>query len=267
MTKIKFTLLFLFFGIAFSFSQSNLSKYKYIIVAKQYEFQKSENSHEINRLTSFLFKKNGFTTLFSDEQFPEDLAKNPNLALKAIVKKNPNFLKTKMQVLLNDYQNKTVFTSKEGISREKDYKQAYHQAIRDAFTSFNKLNYSYKKANAETKLIIKQENSIEKINTNTIPKNTNITRYKQGLKIYELHRNNQGFDLFEKNENNKNVLALKLLKSKKIPNVYYAFMNSEKEITIKNIAYFDKENNLILDGLNQQNSVIEVSSIIFTRLK
>lgn len=267
MSQLKLTLSILLFGIIFGFSQNDISSYKYVIVAKQYEFQKSENSYDINRLSHFLFKKNGFITLFNNDQFPDDLAKNPCLALKAVLIKNSSFFKTKIQIHLNDCHKKTIFSSKEGVSREKIFKTSYHEAIRDAFSSIKGLKYSYQE-NAPKKSITpkielpKSKNNDKKIIKNVIPKKIDISTYKQGLKTYELHKNNSGFDLFKKNNADKNMLVLKLLQSK-IPNVYYAYSINDTKISLENIAYFNENNDLILDELNNSNKIVKITSIIF----
>jgi hypothetical protein len=46
-------------------------------------------------------------------------------------------------VVLKDCKNAEVFTSVEGKSREKELKVAYNQALREAFSSFDKLEYKY----------------------------------------------------------------------------------------------------------------------------
>jgi hypothetical protein len=50
---------------------------------------------------------------------------------------------TKLILVLKDCKNAVLFTSIEGKSREKEYQVAYNQALREAFTSFDKLEYKY----------------------------------------------------------------------------------------------------------------------------
>ena len=50
---------------------------------------------------------------------------------------------TKLKIELVNCNNEVIFTSKEGKSKEKDYKKAYHEALRNAFQSISELNYSY----------------------------------------------------------------------------------------------------------------------------
>jgi hypothetical protein len=142
-TKLILTLstLFVVSGV---FAQSNLNNYKYVIVPNKFDFLKEDNQYQLNDLTGFLFKKYGFEAVKEDGDYPEDLALNRCLALKSDVLKDSGLFKTKLKIQLKDCNNRVVFTSKLGETREKEYKTAYQLALRDAFTSFEALNYKYK---------------------------------------------------------------------------------------------------------------------------
>jgi hypothetical protein len=135
--------LFLMFSFSVLFAQKNINSYKYILVPKQFEFQKSEDQYQLNSLTKFLFEKSGFTVLFTDENFPADLAANSCLGLKAKVNNDSGMFTTKMNVALTDCYNQVVFSTKDGKSKEKDYKTAYHEALRMAFSDIENLKYMY----------------------------------------------------------------------------------------------------------------------------
>ena len=135
--------LILVFSTAILFAQKDINSYKYIIVPNQYEFQKSEDQYQLNSLTKFLFEKQGFSVLLSNESFPEDLARNPCLALKAVLKNNSGMLTTKLNIDLLDCYNAVVFSSDEGRSKIKDYKKAYQEATRNTFAGIEALNYEY----------------------------------------------------------------------------------------------------------------------------
>ena len=135
--------LILVFSTAILFAQKDINSYKYIIVPNQYEFQKSEDQFQLNSLTKFLFEKQGFSVLLSNESFPEDLARNPCLALKAVLKNNSGMLTTKLNIDLLDCYNAVVFSSDEGRSKIKDYKKAYQEATRNTFAGIEALNYEY----------------------------------------------------------------------------------------------------------------------------
>ena len=125
------------------FSQKSINSYKYVIVPEQYEFQKSPDQYQVNSLTIFLFKKAGFNVLSSTESYPEDLAKNPCLALKGMVVNHSNILRTKVQVELIDCYNQVVFSSPIEDSKIKDYKKSYQEAVRKSFDTIQQLNYKY----------------------------------------------------------------------------------------------------------------------------
>lgn len=138
-------LIYIFVFITLSaFSQNSINNYKYIIVPKQLEIVNKPDKYQTSSLTKFLFNKYGYTAFIEDESFPNDLAKNRCLALTADAKDNSGMFTTKTQFVLKDCNNKIVYTSKEGKSKEKDYKKAYHEVLRKAFKSVKSLNYSYK---------------------------------------------------------------------------------------------------------------------------
>ena len=118
--------IFLMFSFSVLFAQKNINSYKYILVPKQFEFQKSADQYQLNSLTKFLFEKSGFTVVFTDENFPADLAANPCLGLKARVNNDSGMFSTKMNVALADCTNQVVFSTKDGKSKEKDYKTSYY---------------------------------------------------------------------------------------------------------------------------------------------
>lgn len=114
---------------------------QYIIVPKQFQFQKKENQYQINALCKFLFEKNNFVAVWNDN-LPENVVKNPCNTFKVDVKNQSNLLVTKVVLTLTDCKGSVVFTSREGKSREKDYTKAFNQAIRDAFEDVKKLKIS-----------------------------------------------------------------------------------------------------------------------------
>lgn len=134
------------FALALSFNglaQENLNKYKYILVPKQYEFQKRPDSYQINSLHKFLFEKAGFETLFTDDAYPDDLVKERCLGLTSKIVSNPSMFKTRFTVELYDCYNKLVYTSNEGTSKIKDYKKAYNETLRKAMAELIEMGYEY----------------------------------------------------------------------------------------------------------------------------
>lgn len=134
---------FLFVFNTKGFSQETINAYKYVVVPNSFNFLNEPNQYQTNALAKFLFEKYGFNALMADDEFPEDLNNNRCLALYADVEKHKAFLNTKLQVHLKDCNNKIVYSSEMGQSREKEYDKVYNLALRDAFQSFETLNYAY----------------------------------------------------------------------------------------------------------------------------
>jgi len=103
-----------------------------VIVPNRYTFQKEDNQYQLNALTKFLLEKQGFKA-YMESEVPAELLQNPCDALKADVKNQSNMMTSKVQFILTDCANKTVFTSEIGKSREKEFKKSYQEALRNAF--------------------------------------------------------------------------------------------------------------------------------------
>ncbi len=125
------------------FAQTNLNNYKYIIVPNKFDFLKEDNQYRLNELAQFLFKKYGFTALMEGSEYPEDLMFNRCLALRSDAEKEPGMFKTKIKVILKDCNDRIVYVSETGESRQKQFDKAYNESLRAAFTSFGTLNYNY----------------------------------------------------------------------------------------------------------------------------
>jgi len=103
-----------------------------VIVPNRYTFQKEDNQYQLNALTKFLLEKQGFKA-YMESEAPAELLQNPCDALRADVKNQSNMMTSKVQFILTDCANKTVFTSEIGKSREKEFKKSYQEALRNAF--------------------------------------------------------------------------------------------------------------------------------------
>ena len=124
-------------------AQTDLNQYKYVSVPDRFDFMKTNDQYQISSLTQFLLNKKGFNVLESIENYPSDLASNSCLLLDMNIEKIKGFLKTKLEVQFINCKKEVVFRSAIGISKEKDFKMAYHQALRAAFDSIEGLNYNY----------------------------------------------------------------------------------------------------------------------------
>ncbi|WP_299125534.1 hypothetical protein [uncultured Winogradskyella sp.] len=141
--KIIFTVLFLIVSFCAT-AQKDIHNYKYIIVPKKFDFSNSEDEYQLNSLTKFLFNKYGFEAYFVDDDLPEDLQKDRCLALTSeIFKQKGGMFKTKLEFKLKDCFGSVIMISQIGESRLKEYDKAYNEALRDAFVTFQNLDYEY----------------------------------------------------------------------------------------------------------------------------
>lgn len=126
-----------------TFSQKNINNYKYIIIPAKFDFVKSQDQYQTSSLTKFLFNKKGFKAYLDSEKLPKELISNPCLALTANVIDASSLFTTKSFIEIENCHKEVIFRTKEGKSKEKEYKKAYHQAIRVAFKSVQQLKYNY----------------------------------------------------------------------------------------------------------------------------
>ena len=206
MKKIVVLLVATIFLSVGAVGQQSLNNYKYILVPRKYDFQKASDTYQINSLSKFLFNKAGFTTYYTDEHFPEDLASNRCLALTAVLKSDSGLFKTKAQYDFVDCNNKIVYTTIETFSKEKDFKKGFHDAIRKNFVEINGLNYSYKpkKEVVQTKAVVADKITVKE---NVI--NQKIVNKPEAPKQPNLHQNQQKIQ----KESSNNIIPKKSLLS------------------------------------------------------
>jgi len=173
--KKSFIVLIVFVGTLTSVSaQQSLNDYKYIVVPNKFEFFKEADKYRLNSLTKFLFKKYNFEAFLEAEVLPVDYTQNNCLALKADVINKSTMLKTKLIMQLKNCNNKVIYTSPVGGSKEKNYKVSYNEALRRAFKSLTLENYSYNPKN-----VLVAENVVEVVEE----KQEAIDKLKNEIKI------------------------------------------------------------------------------------
>ncbi|WP_408043008.1 hypothetical protein [Tenacibaculum litopenaei] len=123
-------------------AQEEVTSYKYVIVPKQLDFVKKPDQYQTSSLTKFFFEKLGYTVFFDTDKLPEEISNNRCKSLVANIKDNSGLFKTRSVVELRDCQNRVLYKSAEGMSRHKDYKMAYNEAIRKAFRSMKEVKYN-----------------------------------------------------------------------------------------------------------------------------
>ena len=148
----------------FSFSQ-DLNAYKYAIVPSKFSFLKENDQYRLNTLTKMFMEKYGFVTFLDTDILPEEVANHNCNTVFVEVQSISSMLSTKTTVVLKDCRNTVLFTSSQGKSREKEYKIAYNQSLREAFNSFDALNHQFQEGKDIVKPVLKEENMfLEKAN-------------------------------------------------------------------------------------------------------
>lgn len=201
------------FVTSISFSQ-NLSQYKYALIPSKFSFLNEPNQYRLNVLAKLYMEKYGFETYIDDEKFSEDFSANNTNKLYVDVTQNNNMFNTKIKIVLKDFQNNILFTSNEGVSRDKENTVAYNQAFRMAFDNFAVLkNHTFK-----PNKIINQNENIQIGETTQEILNNKLSVVKTPI----------GFDLY--NIDNKLVVTAKKTSEK---NVYIAIAGQEYGILRK----------------------------------
>lgn len=140
MKKILLMCAILISGV--NFAQS-VNDYKYIIVPERFDWLKEANQYNLNALTKMIFEKYGWQVFYPSQKMPDELALDRCKALYANVLDDSGMLNTTLVIELKNCDGKTVFTSQEGKSKEKNFQKAYYQALREASVSVGQLNYKY----------------------------------------------------------------------------------------------------------------------------
>lgn len=261
-------------------SAQDINEYKYIIIPETYEFTGDIDQYRLNSLTKFLFEQNGFNTLMKNEDKPEDLRKDGCLGLQTKVEENSGLFVTKLTLKLVDCNDQIIFQSKEGTSREKDFQTAYHEALRDAFSSIEEIDYVYTENDNKqdipeveitglpvaadesveenskineverkpAELIEKNEENLTSKDVESINKTERIFMYSG--KEYSLKETNNGLGLFQ--ENSSDPIAILIETSGGQSYIYNSLTN-------RGVAYFDASGNLTVEYLDSSNNKVSLT--------
>ena len=204
--------LFLTIGyLTFSKAQTNLNDYKYVIVQKQFHFQKEPNEYNLNELTRFLFRKYGFRPILYSEVYPDDLKSDLCLALTSEIISKGTF-KTKITITLRNCNNNIVFQV-EGNTKEKYFDKVYNIGIRNAMEGFKDVNYNY----IEKQKTVNQEK----------PPNTEEKAKDSNLIVEELNT-----EIEQPKEKEGNIAVKEEIQEEK------PFINTEKITIVKKIKNY-----------------------------
>ncbi|SDS55396.1 hypothetical protein [Gramella sp. MAR_2010_147] len=270
----------LIFGCVITTSAQEINDYKYVSIPETYEFAGATDEYRLNSLTKFLFEKNGYNTLMNTEKIPADLDSNPCLGLQTKVVDNSGLFVTRLVIKLLDCKGQVVFESKEGRSREKDFQEAFQEALRDAFTSLEEIEYNYvdtdianensimkieNKAQVDKKKVLpateaeeamevveveeeKEKDEIEEIAVEEV--GSKVDKAKENSKIYlysgkeyHLKETNRGIGLFQ--ENSLDPIAILIETNGGKSYIYNSLTN-------QGVAYFNTDGNLVVEYFSRQ---------------
>lgn len=156
------------------YSQTNLNDYKYIIVPKKFEVFTNTNEHQTSTLIKYLFSGKDFNVVYDDE-LPTDLNSNRCLGLLAGVQDDSSMFTTKTSITLKDCNGNEVFKTMEGSSKEKEYKAAYTESVREAMRSFNGANYVYNgKSEVSEPITVSFRNDIKSLDAPKVDASTTV---------------------------------------------------------------------------------------------
>ena len=146
----------------YGMSQAELNKYKYIIVPTKFEAFKNENQYQTSTMIKYNLVENGFTVVY-DNDMPADLVANRCLGLLLNLKDDSSMFTTKVTLVLKDCQSNVVYTTVEGSSKEKDYKSAFSEAIKECFKSLSGVGYKFEPSENNVPPSVSFKNDVKRI--------------------------------------------------------------------------------------------------------
>jgi len=141
MNKIVIIIFVFFSGLVSA--QTSVNNYQYVIVPSKFSFQHQKDEYRLNTLTKLLLEMYGFKAYLDTDEMPDEITNYNCNKLYADVLRSGGIVRTKLNIVLKDCKNRILYTSIEGISKEKEFAKAYNEAIRGASKSFKALNYHY----------------------------------------------------------------------------------------------------------------------------
>ena len=259
------------FGCMLMASAQDINNYKYVIIPETYAFTGDVDEYRLNSLTKYLFEQNGFNTLMKTEEKPLDLNRDNCLGLQVKVEDESGLFVTKLVLKLLDCNDQVVFESPEGRSREKDFQVAYHEALRDALKSIERIDYNYTENDKSENIPVVEVTGIPVAANKEVAENNNIDiteaeeidevieeepqevtgsslTQKQFLlsgKSYDLKKTEQGIGLYQ--ENSLDPIAILVETNEGRSYIYTSLTN-------RGVAYFNTNGDLVVEYLDRQNN-------------
>ena len=140
--------------------QRSINTYKNVIVADKFDFLKKVDGYQTSSLTKFLLNKYDFVAYLNTDILPKYFQTNRCENLFVKVQGEPGMFTTKVVVEFRDCNGVLVYKSKEGRSKKKEYKTAYHEAIRKAFLDTAIVNHKYVPLKSKAVIVDKKQPAI-----------------------------------------------------------------------------------------------------------
>jgi hypothetical protein len=216
----KLILALLVFASSYSYAQS-VNDYKAVIIPLQYKFLKSENQYRLNTATKFNLTKAGFVSFYKNENLTADYSDRCSL-LYADVEKEGGFLITKLYLTLKDCNDKVIFKSIVGKSKEKDFQLAYMEALNQAFQSVYALRYKYSGVSAKSESMVIQQKVVNSVATTQVQNTVQTSNVDlKDLNLLYAQATPTGFQLIDSTPK----VVMKLMKTSQ-PNSFIAIRDS-----------------------------------------
>jgi len=228
MKKCLFLFLLLCSFSGFAQNRIPVPNYKYVLVPERFSFLKEKNQYNLNSRLRSLLEEKGYIAYLDDTDLPSEIANNKCIALSAELLEKNSMFSTNLTLVLKDCKGNIIVKSKEGKSRDKEYKPAYTFALMDAVGSLDKISPDTAAA-------------VATVVQNTPDAPVATTLYAQPTVT--------GFQLID----NTPKIVLSLFKTS-VANYFIAEKDSTKGIVFKkdNNWFFEyyKDNNLITENLS-----------------
>lgn len=263
MNKLGTLIIILLVGLQSVQSQENINNYAYVVVPEQFHFQKEANAYQLNSLSQFLLKRAGMKSFIDTEQIPSELLGVDCGGLRMKLNKESSAFRIKLSFELLNCRNQIVFKSKLGTTIEKDFKKGYQESLRNAFKSFEALNYKFEGKLNKVVVVVPEKLKTPILAKSEMPKIESSIYSNNNLSL-SLNENNGSFIgkvLSSESINySEGDLICKFFKTS-LPNVFKVEWKDAYGNFINTIGYFDEGGNMNVDFENSNG----IERVVFSK--
>jgi hypothetical protein len=225
MKKIFLLLLIL---ISCGMAAQSLNDYKFAIVPAKFSFFKEKDKYGLNSLAKSFMQKNSFETYLDTDLLPAETVNNKCNSIYVDVLEDNTLFATKLTVVMKDCRNAVLFTSKQGVSKSKDLRVAYNQALRNAFSSLSLAKHKYDGNEKGEVLADKTVEAQTVILSETFEGNAQQTAVTQTTDVLSAQEIENGYQLVDKTPK----IVMRMYRTSQ-PDVYMADSGTVKGVVRK----------------------------------